>query len=175
MKKNLMTVITMVLCLVNLILTAVVVFAVVPEINNVNSLIAKVSEAIELDVKTGSDADGASTVSIDNQSLYKVNAGESMNINLKDSADGSSHVAVVKVTVTMNATSEKYTNYGGENSGNYDDVYKSFIMQEISKYTMEDLKENKTLGQDEIRDDLNSHFGDSSFIISVDYPEIMYQ
>jgi flagellar FliL protein len=105
MKKNLMTVITMVLCLVNLILTAVVVFAVVPEINNVNSLIAKVSEAIELDVKTGSDADGASTVSIDNQSLYKVNAGESMNINLKDSADGSSHVAVVKVTVTMNATS----------------------------------------------------------------------
>ena len=68
----------------------------------------------------------------------------------------------------MNATSEKYTNYGGENSGNYDDVYKSFIMQEISKYTMEDLKENKTLGQDEIRDDLNSHFGDSSFIISVE-------
>ncbi len=177
MKKNLMTVITMVLCLVNLILTAVVVFAVVPEINNVNSLIAKVSEAIELDVKTGSDADGASTVGVENQYLYKVNSGESMNINLKDNGDGKDHVAVVKVTVTMNKTSEKYATFGpdSESGGNYDDIYKSYIIQEISKYTIDDLKSNNTLGQDEIRDDLNGYFGDSSFILSVNYAEIMYQ
>ena len=177
MKKNLMTVITMVLCLVNLVLTAVVVFAVVPEINNVNSLIAKVSEAIELDVKTGSDADGAATVSVDDQYLYKVNNGESMNINLKDSGDGKNHVAVVKVTVTMNKTSEKYALYGpdSENAGNYDDKYKSFVIQELSQFTIDELKENNTLGQDEIRDDLNSYFGDSSFIISVNYAEFMYE
>ena len=177
MKKNLMTVITMVLCLVNLILSAVIVFAVVPEINNVNSLIAKVSEAIELDVKTGSDADGASTVGLENQVLYQVNNGESMNINLKSNGDGKDHVCVVKVTVTMNKTSEKYALYGpeSESGGNYDDKYKSFVMQEISKYTIDDFKENNTLGQDEIRDDLNALFGDSSFILSVDYAEIMYQ
>lgn len=176
MKKNLMTVITMVLCLVNLVLSAVIVFAVVPEINNVNSLIAKVSEAIELDVKTGSDADGAATVDVANQYLYTVNGGESMTINLKDNGDGESHYVVAKITVTQNITSEKYETFGGEtNSSTYDDIYKMYINEVVSQYTIDDIKSNQNAPLTEIRDKCNSYFGDTSFIISVGFTEINYQ
>ena len=176
MKKNLMTVITLVLCLVNLVLSAVIVFAVVPEINNVNSLISKVSEAIELDVKTGSDADAAASVPVESQYRYAVNGGEAMTINLKDNGDGDSHFIVAKITVTMNNTSEKYETFGGEeNASLYDDVYKVNINKVISQYTIDDIKANQNAPLDEIRDLCNTYFGDSSFIVSVGFTEIQYQ
>lgn len=175
MKKNLMTVITLVLCLVNLVLSAVIVFAVVPEINNVNSLIAKVSEAIELDVKTGSDADAASTVPVESQFRYQVNAGESMTINLKDNGDGDSHFIVAKITVTLNNTSEKYETFGGDNASTYDDIYKMYINQVVSQYTIDDIKANQNAPLDEIRDLCNTYFGDSSLVVSVGFTEINYQ
>ena len=176
MKKSLLTVITLVLCLVNLVLSAVIVFAVVPEINNVNSLISKVSEAIELDVKTGSDADAASTVPVENQFRYQVNGGETMTINLKDNGDGDSHFIVAKITVTQNNTSEKFEAYGGEeNASKYDDIYKMYINQVVSQYTIDDIKANQNAPLDEIRDLCNAYFGDSAFIVSVGFTEINYQ
>ncbi|MCR4674691.1 MAG: flagellar basal body-associated protein FliL [Lachnospiraceae bacterium] len=176
MKKNLMTVITMVLCLVNLVLSAVIVFAVVPEINNVNALISKVSQAIELDVQTGSDADGASTVAVENQYMYSVNGGEAMTINLKDNGDGESHFVVAKITATQNITSEKYATFGGEtNAATYDNIYKMYINQVVSQYTIDDIKTNQNAPLDEIRDLCNSYFGDNSFIVAVGFTEIQYQ
>ena len=49
MKKNILTIIIMASCLLNLILTAVIVFAVVPTMNKTSQLVDKVATAIDLE------------------------------------------------------------------------------------------------------------------------------
>ena len=56
MKKNILTIIIMASCLLNLILTAVIVFAVVPTMNKTSQLVDKVATAIDLE--TDEEASG---------------------------------------------------------------------------------------------------------------------
>ena len=49
MKKNILTVVVIALCLINLALSAVVVFSIVPMANRTNDLIAQVASVINLE------------------------------------------------------------------------------------------------------------------------------
>ena len=62
MKKNILTIIIMASCLLNLILTAVIVFAVVPTMNKTSQLVDKVATAIDLET----DEEASGDYSIDN-------------------------------------------------------------------------------------------------------------
>ena len=175
MKKSLLTILSFALSLVNVILTAVIVFAVVPEINNVNSLISKVAESIELDLRTGTDADMGNTVSPESLYIYSVNSGETMTINLKSSGDGESHFLIVAITLSENTLSDKYETFGGDNSATYDAVIRSQINSEVAKYTIDDIESDPAGLQTAIKDTLNSYFGDSAFIVDVGFSSITYQ
>ncbi|MCR4797247.1 MAG: flagellar basal body-associated FliL family protein [Lachnospiraceae bacterium] len=175
MKKSILTIISFALSLVNLILTAVIVFAVVPEINNVNSLITKVAEAIELDISTGTDADATEAISPESLYIYSVNSGETMTINLKGSGDGEAHFLIVAITLSENTLSEKYETFGGDNSATYDAVIRSQINSVVAKYTINDVESDTAALQTDIKDTLNEYFGDSAFIVDVGFSSITYQ
>ena len=151
------------------------VFAVVPEINNVNSLIAKVAQAIDLDTSAGNELDLASTVPIDRITAYSVNAGETMTINLRDSGDGKAHFIVASITLSENMDSEVYKTYGDANTATYDAQIKSKINATVSKYTIEEVKEDPSVLLNDIRDQLNILFGDNTFIAEVGFASVTYQ
>ena len=68
MKKNILTIIIMASCLLNLILTAVIVFAVVPTMNKTSQLVDKVATAIDLET----DEEASGDYSIDNLEPYSI-------------------------------------------------------------------------------------------------------
>lgn len=49
MKKNILTIIIMALTVINVILTAVVLFSAVPAMNRTNNLIKKITEVVDLE------------------------------------------------------------------------------------------------------------------------------
>ena len=111
MKKNILTIIIMASCLLNLILTAVIVFAVVPTMNKTSQLVDKVATAIDLET----DEEASGDYSIDNLEPYSIAFENKQTINLKpDEGDNTSHFAVLEgVTISFNnfTRSSTYESY----------------------------------------------------------------
>ena len=110
MKKNLISVLILALVFANFVLTAILMFTVLPETQKANTLIEKVCSAIDLDLNQGG-ANGTSNISIDQQDTYKVNEGEKITTNLAKGNDGKSHYAIVKVSLVLNKKSDNYKTY----------------------------------------------------------------
>ncbi len=174
MKKSLLTVITFVLVLVNLALTGVLVFVLVPYVTSANKLVSSVATAIDLEQSGGSGSKGNS-VDMENIEAYEI-AGtddKGLTINLKKGADNKDHYAVLKVTLSLDTQSDGYKKY-------YDslETKKSLITTEInsvvSQYTVDEIRANQQKVQDEILENLQSMFGDG-FIVDVGFSSATYQ
>ncbi len=151
------------------------VFAIVPEVNNVNSLISKVAQAIDLDTSAGNELDLAATIPIDQLASYGVNGGETMTINLRDSQDGKDHYIVAAITLSINKNSEVYKTYSESTLSTYDSQIKAKINSIVSKYTIEEVKDDPDRLLTEIRDALNVMFGDNTIIAEVGFASVTYQ
>lgn len=171
MKKNLMTVVILALVLANLILTAVLTITILPQTKKANELITQVCSAINLELKSGSVTSDVSSVPIDKLATYDIT--DSMTINLKDSGDGSSHYAVITVSLSMNTENDGYKTYG-ETMSEKDSLIKSQINNVVSGYTYEEFKTNQQGVQDAILADLQKLF-DSDFIVGVGFPTVTCQ
>lgn len=172
MKKNLLTVVTFALVLVNLVLTAVLAIAVVPETQKANALISKVADAIDLELESGNTTeDTQASVSLDQLDVY--NIADSMTINLKKGEDGQSHFAMLSVSLSINKKSDSYKTYFPE-IATYESLIKTEINNVVSQYTMEEIQSNQQGVQDAIKKDLSKMFGDD-FIYAVGFSSATYQ
>ena len=111
MKKNLLAVIILALVLVNLILTAVLVFSIIPQTKKSNELIDQVCAAINIELEGGQNKD-SSAVPIEEIAVYNIT--DNFTVNLADNGDGKKHYAVFSVGLSVNKTSESYATYGGD-------------------------------------------------------------
>lgn len=75
MKKNLISVVILALVFANFVLTALLMFSVLPETKKANTLIEKVCSAIDLDLNSGA-ATGTSNISIDDRKFIKSAKGK---------------------------------------------------------------------------------------------------
>lgn len=162
MKKNLISVLILVLVLVDTILTALLLITVLPQSKKSNELITKVCAAIDLELESGETTD-VSQVPIENQEVYDI--ADSMTINLKKAEDGVEHYAVLTVSLTLNTANEDYATYQPTLSTN-ESMIKSTINSIVSGYTYDEIREDQTAVQDAILEELQSMFG-SDFIIGV--------
>lgn len=172
MKKSLLTIITFALVLVNLVLTAVMALTIVPEVNNVNTLIAKISEAIDLDISSGDEINGGANVSIDKIAPYNISSN--LTINLKKDEDGKDHFAVLAITLSLNTASEAYATYNADTLITYEGVIRGEINKTVSSYTIEEIKQDTTSVQDDIKSKLNTLFG-SDLVAGVSFSSATYQ
>ena len=72
MKKNLMSVIILALVFANFVLTALLVFTILPQTKKANQLIEDVCAAIDLDLNSGT-ATGTSNVPMEQIEVFKLN------------------------------------------------------------------------------------------------------
>lgn len=161
MKKNMLTVIILALCLVNTILSALVVFVVVPTSQRTDKLITQVASVINLEL----EGEGASKVDIANIESYKIEEAKTM--NLKTSEDGKEHYAVMDyVSISINMGSEDYEKLqpllATQNSAIMD-----IVDSVMSQYTYEEAINNREQMKEEILDELKRYFGSSDFVIGV--------
>jgi flagellar FliL protein len=102
MKKNLITVIILALCVVNLILNIIIVFVCMPSAKKTNNLITEIASVMNLELESG---DAAPTVSLENMATYSVDAQV---VNLKDDGSGTQHFVQVGLTLSLDSSSDDY-------------------------------------------------------------------
>lgn len=142
MKKNILTIVIMTASLLNLVLTIVIVFAVVPTMNKTSQLVDKVATAIDLETKE----EEAGDYSIESLEPYSITFENKQTINLKpDEGDKEAHFAILEgVTISLNTEAEDYKEVS--ESVKAKDVY----ISEIVKETIAD-QSMKTLDQNEVK------------------------
>ncbi len=170
MKKNLITVITLALVVVNLVLTVILTITILPETKKANELITKVCSAIDLDLESGSATSNAN-IPIDQIDVYNIE--DQQTINLKSSGDGKDHFAMITVSISMDKKNKDYKNLKPEVE-NKVELIKGEINNIVSQYTIEEIKDNQSAVQNEILKDLQKMFG-SDFIVAVGFPTAQYQ
>lgn len=170
MKKNLITVITLALVVMNLVLTVILTITILPETKKANELITKVCSAIDLDLESGS-ATSSANIPIDQIDVYDIE--DQQTINLKSSGDGKEHFAVITVSISMDKKNKDYKDLQPEVE-NKVELIKGEINNIVSQYTIDEIKNNQSAVQNEILKDLQKIFG-SDFIVAVGFPTAQYQ
>lgn len=170
MKKNLITVITLALVVVNLVLTVILTITILPETKKANELITKVCSAIDLDLESGSATSNAN-IPIDQIDVYDID--DEQTINLKSSGDGKDHFAIITVSISMDKKNKDYKDLQPEVE-NKVKLIKGEINNIVSQYTIDEIKDNQSAVQNEILKDLQKMFG-SDFIVAVGFPTAQYQ
>ncbi len=164
MKKNIYTILILALLLLNMILTAVIVFTVVPTTMRTNKLIAKVASNIDLELESSSVVTPADKIGIQDIEVYQIQ--DDLTISLKKGPnDSKNHYALVSVSFSINTKSKDYETLKPTIANN-EDFLKEIIMDEFSKYMVDDVKENKENIKDEILKRVQEKFN-SDFIVSV--------
>ncbi len=171
MKKNLISVLILALVLVNLVLTAILTFTIVPQTKKSNELIDQVCSAINLELEGGQNKD---TLSVPIESIEVYNVTDSFTVNLADSGDGKRHYAVFSVGLSMNKESEGYKTYGGaEGMAEKETIIRSEINTIVGSYTMESFSEDgQKAVKAEILEAMQEIFGGSDFIVGVNFSSV---
>lgn len=170
MKKNLITVITLALVVVNLVLTVILTITILPETQKANELITKVCSAIDLDLESGSATSNAN-IPIDQIEVYNID--DEQTINLKQDEDGKDHFAMITVSISMDTKNSDYKDLKPQVEEKVN-LIKGDINNIVSQYTIDEIKNNQSAVQDEILKDLQKMFG-SDFIVAVGFPTAQYQ
>lgn len=182
MKKNLISVLILTLVLANFVLTALLMFTVLPQTKKANELIDKVCSAIDLDLNSG-QASALDNIPIDQREEYKVNAGADITTSLAPSvnpetgaSDGKSHYAVVNVTLVLNKESDNYKTYTQEFLTGQDTSILDVIQKTMGEYTIEEVRESATKQeiQDLILQEMQSMFG-GDYVIAVNFSKFQQE
>lgn len=169
MKKNLMTVIILALVFSNFVLTAIMMFTVVPSAQKANELITKVCEAIHLELNSGA-ATGLNNLPIDQIATYNVSAGEKMTINLS----GGDNYALVSVALSINKESQRYKDATTTILTEQEAIIQNTINQIIRQYTKNEFLENTQEVQDEICKSLQKTYG-ADYVVGVNFASMTVQ
>lgn len=172
MKKGLFNIILLVLLVTNLALTAIIVFAVVPAVMNSNEMVKKVAAAIDLEKENQDQHLEDGQISIDNTDIFTFT--DKFTVELNQGEDGKSHVAVFKLTLTLNKENEDYKKYKDKLT-DYEELMRTKVNSVVSKYTETEVVNNKDAIAEELRDTLREMYNNSTFIYSVGFGDFITQ
>lgn len=165
MKRNMLAIVILAATLVNIALTALMLFTVIPKAQRTDALIQKICSVIDLELEDP-DASEYAEIPFENRETYALSS--KITVNLTKAADeAKSPYAQVEVTLLLNKTADAYEKVQPL-LGNYEPIIRSIVGDEISKYTTENLNENKDLIQKTIKTKLGTEFGTSDLLIGVD-------
>ena len=169
MKKHLLSIITTALVVVNLIMSVVIVFSILPTTNKINNLVTQICSALALDL----EGNGEGTESMKIEDLDEIAIEGELTIPLKSGEDGEEHFAIVQVAVIANKTHEDYKKYVSSITEK-ESLVKDAVNSEISGFTIEEFMSNPEDVQDAVCKRLQELFN-SRFIVKVAFKELVYQ
>jgi len=173
MKRNLMTVIILVLLVLNLVLTGIMMFSTVSANRKTIALVDDIATILDLEL-SGVSADEQSeetVVSVADSEIYDI--ADSMTVSLKQSADGSEHYALVEVSFSINKNDPDYKEYNPMLAEKESKI-KSEIISVIGSYTKEEAMNNIPGLQAAILKRVQDMFG-SKFVYEAYFRDIKFQ
>ncbi len=164
MKKNILAVIILAATLVNLTLTAMIVFTFIPYVQKANNLITNILQVIDLDLESP-NADQYNEDTYDVADLESKQIMTEENTNLLVGSDGKTHYAEVTVTLSINTKHEDYTKKNPLIDKNID-LIKDYVRVEINKYSSDNCQLNKEAIEKAVLTKIQEYLG-SKFIVKV--------
>ena len=164
MRKNILAVIILAATLINLTLTAVLLFVFMPTVSQTNNLITKVAQMIDLELESQSLKEDA----IDMLDLEPYELIDELTINLTPGADAKGHMALVKCSLSLNKKAEDFTKVKGLLE-QFDDKIQEVINDEVSKMTFEEFIPNKEIVKDVILNKLQTEVFHSECIVGITF------
>lgn len=165
MKKNILTIIIMAIVLINTVLTGVLIFTIVPTANKTNQLVTKVASIVDLELESPSSED---SISLEDIAVYDI--PDKMTINLK-SNDQKDHFMTVNVSLSMNTKNKDYKVLSEKINENVNGI-KEKIYDEFSKYTKEEVQNNKDKIKENIKISIQEYFK-SDCIVNVTFGNLL--
>lgn len=172
MKKNMISIIILALLVVNIVLTAIMMFSVTSASRKTAALVDNIATALDLELAAaGGEEEEIATIPMDKIAVYDIS--ESMTVPLKTGEDGKSHFCLLSVAFSINTDDKAYKTYGSDLSAQ-ESLIKDKINTVFGKYTMEEAMANQEQIRQEILKEVQTMF-DSEFIFNVAFSEIVYQ
>lgn len=171
MKKNLLSILILVLLIVNIVMTSIMMFSITGMARKTSALVTDISSVVKLETMEGVTEEPATSVSMSDTDVYDI--ADQMMIELKPGEDGKSHYYMVSVSLSLNMKDKGYDTYGATLSTK-ESLIKGIITNVISSYTMEEIQGNKEAIRQEILEKIQEDF-DSKFIYQVTFREDIVQ
>lgn len=171
MKKNIFTIIVIALCVVNLVLTSVMLFVMLPAFSSMNKIITQVATILNLELESGENSYSLSDLDI--KTVTFDSEGKSQNINLMSNGDGESHFGMISgVKFHLNTKADDYSDVV-DVIDNKASVLLGVIKEVIASYNIDTINEAgvKEQAMEKIADKL----GGSSCIVDISLDGFMYQ
>jgi flagellar FliL protein len=165
MKKNILTIIIMAITLINTVLLALLIFAIVPTSNRTNQLVTKVASIVDLELEDTQDSE----VAVSDIITQKLEDKLTITLN---SSSADPHYAVLFLSLSMNSKNEDYELLSGkitENEGPISEI----VTEEFGKYTIDNVQEHKEDIRQAVLTRVQELF-QSDFIINVSFGNVVY-
>ena len=146
----------------------IIVFAIVPAMNNSNDLVEKVAAAIDLE-KEGEDQN-TDKLSIDD--LVTFDFSEPLKVVLNGSSDNSVKYANFGITLSLNKKDSSYDKYKDELENN-ESLMIATISNIVRKYTKEELLRNQETILQEITLALREMYNETTFIYETSFVSLL--
>ena len=147
MKKNLLSIVILSLLVVNIIMTAVMLFSVIGTNKKTAEIVTDIAGILSLEL--GTDGSGATGMPSPEESEYYTIPEMTITTKRAEGAEKDSY-CIIGITLALNKTHEKYATYGGEAMANYVDLIKGEVFAVIGQYTSDEIR----LMQDDIRQEI---------------------
>ncbi len=163
MRKNILTIIILAATMVNLTLTAMIIFTFVPYMKNANDLVVKISQIADLELETPEATAEAATYTLADLITQEVLTEEVANLKTDDS--GKVSYAEVTAEISINKNDEYYISNPDIVNVHSTEVER-YILDEIGKYTGDTVSDNIDSIEADALASIQEFFG-SQFIVKV--------
>lgn len=167
MKKNMLAMLILILTIVNLTLTAICAFLVIPNAKKTDELITKVLSVIDLELESPIPVEPGTTPGDYDITKVEKYVFEEMKANLKGGEDGKTHYAVINASLTINTDNPDYETLNPKVDTMKSDL-QAIIINTVKRYTADELNDAETAAQikTDVLNEIQSLFG-SKFICDI--------
>lgn len=169
MKKNILTLVIVVLTFANLVLTTIMMFSVLPSAKKTDKMITNICSILDLEL--AADEEEADKVDMKNLAFHDI--PDEMIVGLRTGEDGKVHYAVLKVSIAMDTKDKDYSTYG-EKISERESLIKSAVFNVVGTYTYESAQGKSAEMEKKILSEVRDMFG-SKFINQVIFSDIKFQ
>lgn len=173
MKKNILTVVILVLVLANLVLTAIMMFTILPSAKKTDKMITDICSVLELELAAENKVSEEEKVPMEDLTFYDLEDELIFSLKMAN-GDEKAHYAVVHVSLALNSKDKGYKTYGGDDMSAKDGLIKNAVMEVIGQYTFEEAPQKTEEMEEKILKKLQEMF-DSKFIYQVLFSDIKFQ
>lgn len=171
MKKNLISILILALMVVNVVLTAIMMFSVTGTAKKTAALVTNIASVLNIELSEDESEEGDGTVAIADSEVVDIE--DTLTIPLRKGEDGKDHYYLVNVSLYINTKHEDYAAFQPTVATNIS-LFKSIVIDVIGNHTLDEALANPEGLREEILKEIQSQYN-STFIYKITFSNIMYQ